>query len=729
MRLRALSLAAQLLLTLVGLVVTTALVLTIVAYRSSSRDLEREARRSVRVAAQQVELALGRVLESRHQRAQGFLTGVQSLCGEMTSRGMLALELGCVHVALEELRATEHARGVLLEYDGRWVGQVGERPRPDVPDQFAKLIPRDNSFDYAIRAINGATVLTMQFPVEDLESSVTGLSGLGSQGEVFLIDADANFLTPPRHAAPPGAAAIAEPVRQCMQGPAEVVDIDYRGVQTIHGLRPLQLFAGGACVDAHLGYDEALAPAEALVTDLVLRAGLFALVGALLSLIASHWIAAPVRRLARSVRALEAGEFDRPVRVGGPSEIRSLARAFARMKRSLADLIAREQAARREAEVASRMKDEFLAMVSHELRTPLTAILGWTWLLRSGKLRGREAQKAVDAIERSASAQSRLVEDLLDVSRIVAGRLQLSRTPVSLVAPVEAAIEAVRPDAEKKSVFLESDIDEAAPVVLGDAHRLQQIVANLLNNAVKFTPPNGRVVVRLRRVGGRAELTVADTGAGIPLEFLPHVFDRFRQADTTTTRAQTGLGLGLAIVRHLVDLHGGDVKAASAGPGKGATFTVTLPIFEEASLPSAPPARAAAPIDAEAEPQRLHAVRVLLVDDDRETLGAVRAILEDAGATVETAGSAAEARLTLSSWYPTVLVSDIAMPDEDGYALVRSLRASHMTVPAIALTAYARREDADQARAAGFQVYMPKPVQRRDLVTAVATLAGREPAA
>ena len=326
------------------------------------------------------------------------------------------------------------------------------------------------------------------------------------------------------------------------------------------------------------GYDEAVAPAERLRADLVIRGGWFVVVGIALSLLAAQWISGPVRRLAASARKLQTGRFDRPIPLAGPSEVRALGRAFNAMGNDLAELVAREQAARRAAEHANRSKDEFLATVSHELRTPLNAILGWAQLLRSDKRSADQARHGIAVIERNARRQSQLIDDLLDVSRIVSNRLRLSREPVQLVEIVEDALDSVRPQAAAKQVEIETLVADAA-LVLGDPRRLEQIIGNLVWNAVKFTQPSGRVTVQVTRTDREVMLTVSDTGAGISSTFLPYIFEWFRQEDARS-RSQAGLGLGLGIVRHLVQLHGGKVHAESRGLGQGATFTVTLPIYD-----------------------------------------------------------------------------------------------------------------------------------------------------
>ncbi len=382
-----------------------------------------------------------------------------------------------------------------------------------------------------------------------------------------------------------------------------------------------------------------------------------------------------------------------------------------------------EQRARAQAEAASRSKDEFLAMLSHELRTPLTAVLGWAVMLRGRQVDDAMRERALAAIERNARAQSQLIEDLLDISRIVSGKLHLDIRPLNLAAVVEAALEAVQPATQAKGVEVQSDL---APVaVVGDPQRLQQVVWNLLSNAVKFTPAGGRVTVRLRAGPEQATLVVSDTGQGIPGELLPHIFDRFRQADSSTTRRHGGLGLGLALVKHLVELHGGTVRAESAGPGCGATFTVSLPITSALGPGGEPePVRSAAPTGVS-----LDGLRVLVVDDHLETLELYASWLRRRGAEVRTAPGAGEALAVFSTWRPDVLVSDIAMPGGDGYALIRKIRclppAEGGRIPAVALTAHGGPDDRRQALAAGFQAHVAKPVEPADLELIVAGLAGR----
>ncbi len=381
------------------------------------------------------------------------------------------------------------------------------------------------------------------------------------------------------------------------------------------------------------------------------------------------------------------------------------------------------------AQNANRLKDEFLATLSHELRTPLSAILGWAHMLRRDLTDEAMRRHAMEVIERNAYAQKQLIEDILEVSRIVTGKLRVEVRPVELLPIVEAAREAVQPAAEAKGIRLESVYNVEAASVLADPDRLQQVVWNLLSNAVKFTPPGGRVTLRISREGASAEVAVSDTGEGIAPEFLPHVFDRFRQADMGTTRQHGGLGLGLAIVRHLVEMHGGSVSAESEGHGRGSTFTIRLPLrgVEEATQHLKPKGQSAEL----SEPSRwsapsLAGFRLLVVEDEPDTLEVIKLALNRYGAEVTTAGSAYEALEALGRVRPHVLISDIGMPEMDGYALIRSVRALGAErggeVPAIALTAYAREQDRRRALDAGFQEHLPKPVEPAALARVIASL-------
>jgi PAS domain S-box-containing protein len=385
------------------------------------------------------------------------------------------------------------------------------------------------------------------------------------------------------------------------------------------------------------------------------------------------------------------------------------------------------RAAYEQARAANRAKDEFLATLSHELRTPLSAIVGWTHMLRTGQLDPATAARAVETIDRNARVQTQLISDILDVSRIVSGKLHLEVRPLELASTIAAALDTVRPSADAKGVTLVSTLEPVAMPVSGDPDRLQQVVWNLLANAIKFTPRGGRVELRLRRANTHAEIVVQDTGPGIPRAFLPHVFERFRQADGSSTRAHGGLGLGLAIVRHLVEAHGGTVRADNVTEGTGSVFTVRLPVMgHEPPLLAAPPEVPALTVQRSKD---LEGLRILVVDDEADTRDMVSAILKSQGAQVEVAGSAADALAALPGARPHILVSDVEMPGQDGYELIRKVRLlpaeAGGKVPAAALTAYARPEDRMRALLAGFQIHVPKPVQPAELVAVVASLAGR----
>ena len=395
-------------------------------------------------------------------------------------------------------------------------------------------------------------------------------------------------------------------------------------------------------------------------------------------------------------------------------------------------LLSSEKLARNEAERANRLKDEFLATVSHELRNPLNAILGWSHMLRLGKLTPANAERAVETIYRNAKSQAQLVADLLDVSRIISGKLRLDVRAVDLLYIVNAAIDSIRPAADAKSIRVQTMLDPAAAPISGDADRLQQVVWNLLTNAVKFTPKGGRIQVKLQRVDSHVEIVVRDSGVGISKEFLPHVFDRFRQADASSTRIHGGLGLGLSIVHQLVDLHGGAVSVYSDGEGKGATFTVTLPfvgvVGNQKEAEAVHPTQSDEMLSFDGLPS-LQGLRILVVDDEPDTRELIEEVLKECGAEVITSPSAAEALVALEKHKPDVLVSDLGMPDEDGYSLITKVRALPSErggdIPAAALTAYARSEDRMRVLRSGFQFHLPKPVDSAELVTVVASLAGR----
>src|SRR5229473_1359931 len=388
-----------------------------------------------------------------------------------------------------------------------------------------------------------------------------------------------------------------------------------------------------------------------------------------------------------------------------------------------------EQVARAEAENASRMKDEFLATVSHELRTPLNAIIGWSHMLLAGKLDEATAGRALEVIDRNARAQAQLIEDILDVSRVTTGKVRLDTVPVDVASVINCAVESAHLAADAKGIQLEVILDPLARHVVGDPSRLQQVVWNLLVNAIKFTPSGGRVVVRLSRLDRSIEICVSDTGEGINPAFLPFVFDRFRQADGSQTRMHGGLGLGLAIVRHLVELHGGTVRADSPGLGCGATFTISLPIAPAKRIRSNTTGDFGRENHAELKSRPLlDGLQVLLVDDDRDTLQVLTALLTASGAKAETASSASEALEALQRYKADVLILDLAMPHQDGYSLIRKIRASETEglrqTPAIALTARVRVEDRAQALKAGFNLFIPKPVEPNELIPAIANLAG-----
>jgi signal transduction histidine kinase/DNA-binding response OmpR family regulator len=392
------------------------------------------------------------------------------------------------------------------------------------------------------------------------------------------------------------------------------------------------------------------------------------------------------------------------------------------------NLLLREKSLREKAEIASRLKDEFLATVSHELRTPLNAIIGWGQILQSGKLEPHKQDDALNTIFRNAKTQAQLINDLLDTSRLMTGNLMLNLSPTPVIPVIESAIDAVRPAAEAKEITFSTAYNSQVESLTCDPQRLQQIIWNLLTNAVKFTPNGGQVSIALEQTGESIQIIVSDNGEGIAPDFLPFVFDRFRQADSSSTRKHNGLGLGLAIVRHLAELHGGSVTVASEGHGTGSTFTVTLPL---SLMVDAPVKAIKEKTNGHKRPEspgtKLNGIRVLIVDDDADTCEMLTFALSLLGAEAQASKSVSEAFVSIAGWMPDILLTDINMPDEDGYSLINKLRTltpkKGANIPAIALTALARPEDSEQALSAGFQLHLSKPVDIEELAEAIANLA------
>jgi signal transduction histidine kinase len=448
------------------------------------------------------------------------------------------------------------------------------------------------------------------------------------------------------------------------------------------------------------------------------------------------------------VEGMEAGADDYLIKPFSARELLARVEAHLNLQRirreseaAMRELMAREQEARASAEIANRIKDDFLAILSHELRTPLNAIVGWTHLLKGGKLNERDRERGIDVIERNAAAQRAIIDELLDISRIVTGKLKLEPKPVELSIVIDGAVETIRPAAEAKGIQIFTAIERNAGLVMGEAVRLQQVIWNLLSNAVKFTPNNGRVEVELKASGNNLRLVIRDTGEGIDEEFLPFIFERFRQADTSSKRVHGGLGLGLSIVSSLVNMHGGEVHAASDGKGKGSTFTVTLPLMSLSELKdlsdNSPEVSAqllmlsrqqngAGDNGADLNPELLSGLRVLTVDDQQDTRELMALALARYGAEVQTSESAAEALTMIENWKPHVVVSDIGLPGMDGYDFMRQLRRTEgdgERIPAIAVTGYAGAIDESKALNAGYEVHLPKPIELNKLVEAIAKVS------
>jgi PAS domain S-box-containing protein len=438
-------------------------------------------------------------------------------------------------------------------------------------------------------------------------------------------------------------------------------------------------------------------------------------------------LAAPMAVMGRIIGTVEVQSYERGAYKEGHVAAMRMGANLTAVAIENVRLLEQESRARAAAEESNRLKDEFLATVSHELRTPLTAILGWARMLETGGLDQDTVSRAIQTIRRNAKSQAQIIDDILDVSRIITGNLHLDLQPVELAPIIEAAINVVRPTADAKGIKIETQFDSQPTMVPGDANRLQQVVWNLLSNGIKFTPSGGLVQISINHSASYAEIKVSDNGQGIHAEFLPFVFDRFRQADSTTTRRHGGLGLGLAIVRHLVEIHGGAVLAESPGPEKGANFTVRLPVVSPRTNQSLNNRQGNLEcMDLEYIPT-LNGLHVLVVDDDRDTLAMIVAMLAEARAKVTAAPSVAEAIARIKESRPDVIVSDIAMPGHDGYELIQKVRELDGNqvpiIPALAITAYAGEEDRARALSCGFQDYLPKPIEPSELIAIVAKLA------
>ncbi|HEX5886603.1 MAG TPA: ATP-binding protein [Pyrinomonadaceae bacterium] len=463
------------------------------------------------------------------------------------------------------------------------------------------------------------------------------------------------------------------------------------------------------------------ASAAGIITILIQKHGFYAVVAtAPIILIICFTYQTYLKNIEVSVAQTEAARL----------HVEELSKYIAELQRSEEErgqLLLRAERARSEAEAANRIKDEFLATLSHELRTPLTSLLGWSSVLREAKREERVLSQGLEAIDRNARVQAQLIDDLLDVSRIVSGKLNLEVRPLDIASVTRAAINVVRPAADAKGITLDYSAQPGLGAISADSARVHQIIWNLLSNAVKFTPHGGRISVRVEQDGCDARVTVQDTGQGIDPEFLPRVFDRFRQADSSTTRSFGGLGLGLAIVRHLVELHGGTVSAHSDGLDKGASFSATFPVLadraEEITLGHSGEISCA-------DIRSLNGLRVLLVDDEPEARQIISTVITRTGAEVTSCASASEALAKVMEWKPDVILSDIAMPDEDGYSFISKVRTLPRDrggeTPAAALTAYARDVDRRQALAAGYQMHIAKPIGAGQLVSMIARLAGRD---
>jgi signal transduction histidine kinase/CheY-like chemotaxis protein len=726
---RSLSVRYRFALALVGLNIVAVAILAWFGYQTSRESLTAQAKASARIIADAREQALTRTLARQHDRMQAFLGSVASLCGESTSARTMGWERGCVRVALSGFRLAESAVAVELRYGSQRLAMTGAWPKnvtfpPSPSEQLATIAPPGGGEIYTMQAVHGRLRVRSVYQLAYLGPEFSNRSGLRRKDQVFLLDRTGRVLLPldSPYSQLSNRPAFADVVTRCLNGEdGDSLVEEPGGSRVLAGFQQVRAIDGG-CAIAHLDHADVLASLQHLGRLFALVSCAFIVVGSLVSLIVARTVTTSIARLAGAAEQLEAGRFDHAIPIAGPPEVRQLGRALSRMARAIGDLVRRESEARVEAEAANRTKDDFLATLSHELRTPLTAILGWVTILRQQPADGARTDHALRVIERCARTEARLIEDLLDVTRIINGQLRLTLANASPIAVVDAAIESVRPAAELKGVSLHKHVEGVVGLVAADPHRLQQVVWNILANSVRFTPRGGRVDITLRQDGASTELRVSDTGIGITSDLLPHVFERFRQGETGTMRTHGGLGLGLAIVRHIVELHGGSVRAESAGTDCGSTFIVTLP-----AVP-AKPALQPTPWVIDGTAIDLHGACIVVADDDPDARDVLRTMLEIAGARVATSASAHETRALIDRLHPDVLIADIGMPEEDGYALIESVRARETAahhLPAIALTARARAEDVERALQSGFEIHVAKPVDANRLLATIATLLNR----
>ena len=690
-----------------------------VAYSTSRDVIQTSALRSVGATATARKTDLLRALSRQRDRSSNVLR----LADESCNIGGVADE-ACLRKIARDFISAERAAGVHLLSGGRdiFIGQSAPSDRTVIPrdDEVARFERDAHGAYYTIAVREADRYIAVRFPAQSIEPIFAESSGLGRSGETFLADANGYFITRPRfHAASGNSHPIdAMPMQTCLAGMnGEMIAADYRGVDVIHGFRAVPEIGGG-CVMAHMNRAEALQPALALRRRMM-TASLMVLIPALLAgIFAVRLLTRPLQRITRAAQAVGAGDYDTVIDVRGSREIRVLGSTIASLAKSVRDSLARERELRIEAEEANRAKDQFLATVSHELRTPMTAIIGWAKMLELHADDPETRSAAVDAIQRSSSVQAELIDDLLDASRIATGKLRLDLRPLDLNRIISEIAENFRPTAAAKRIELSVNLPERSVIVAGDESRLAQVINNLLTNAVKFTPEGGRIDITLECSRREATITVKDTGVGIEPTLLTSIFEPFRQQDSSATRRHGGLGLGLAIVRQLVDMHGGRVSAESAGPGKGATMRVTLPAIDASAAND--------PLEDDHGFSRLDGRRVLIVDDEQEIATLVSTILRSSGATTECATSARDALERIRSGEPfDAIVSDIAMPEEDGLSFIRRLRDEKIDTPAIALTALGALGDEQRALAAGFDAFLRKPIDPARLTRAVCAAASR----
>lgn len=722
-KLKNFSISTQIVATTALIVLSSSLLIGYFSLHSSNEVLRRDAIMAIGSAADyRLQLLISKLAATK-TRTRSILQMSDGICAE----GSSSMET-CLRGVFQHFTRTTEAAGVqFIPLVGEPIN-VGAEPSifASIPLPTEKEVARlgrgtDQQVYVVVRATTPKGEIRAEFPAKQIQSIFTDRDGLGQSGEAFLTDASGYFLTATSYSGPIGHSEPikATPIVRCLSGKAgESLGPDFLNVEKVHAFRPVEEIGGG-CLMANIGETEAFAKSTKLVKNISEVIIITFLTAIALAYLASRWLTYPIRQLVLKAEALQADQFSKQKLVDGPKEIRSFDQAFLKMTNSLVSEIHERKQGQIELARAIKGRDEFLATLSHELRTPMNIIMGWIEILKTEGPTSLLFTKATETLERNAIIQKNLIDDLLDVSRIINGKFQMSKEPVDLSSIIRLTCEGLRPLAEQKNIRLHCAFTNERIQVSGDSTKLSQVVTNFVQNALKFTNSGGEITATLSVHAGTARFELRDTGIGIDAEFLPHVFDRLKQEGMGTTRVHSGLGLGLGICKHIVEAHDGKISVSSPGRNQGATFTVDVPVDQtiyETQIIS---------LENRLLENRSSGYHVLIVDDSPDILFLLRAWLEHDGFMVSQADSAREGLKVFQEVQPDIILSDISMPIEDGYqfiAHIRNLPGEGRTVPAIALTAYASEEEKNKAVSSGFHMHVSKPTSKKIILQAVRSL-------